>query len=85
MTKILDYKLLEHTNVVKWSEYKKTINFVYHNFSVVKNISRYVVSCGNTLEELALNVVVDKVSNEKIQAGNLPYALFQEIMSRKEY
>ena len=81
----LDCKLLEDTNIIKWSEYKKTINFLYHNFSVMKNISRNVISCGNTLEELALNVVVDKVSNQKIQAGNLPYALVEKIMSQKEY
>lgn len=32
----------------------------------VSKYIRCVVSCGNTLKELALDFIVDKVSNEKI-------------------
>ena len=40
-------------------------------------LSKYVVSCGNTLKDLALNVVADNFSTEKIQAANLPQSLVQ--------
>ena len=51
----------------------------------VSKYIRCVVSCGNTLKELALDFIVDKVSNEKIQNANLLCSLVQEIMRRKEY
>ena len=51
----------------------------------VSKYIRCVVSCGNTLKELALDFIVDKVSNEKIQNSNLLCSLVQEIMRRKEY
>lgn len=84
VTQILEWTLPSEPYFIKWSEYEKTVNFVC-DVAGVRYMSKYVVSCGNTLQELALNIVVDKFSAEKIQTSNLPYSLVQEIMNRKEY
>ena len=87
VTQVLDCKLLEVSKYIRWSEYKNTLDFIYFDSkdSRVLYISIYVVSCGNTLKELALDFIVDKVSNEKIQNANLLCSLVQEIMRRKEH
>lgn len=68
---------------IKWSEYEKMVNFVCQGPDGFC-LSKYVISCGNTPKELALNAVVDNFSTEMIKAMNLPQSLVQEIISQKK-
>ena len=83
VTQILECTLDKVTRII-WSEYEKMINFICDGPDG-HCLTKYVVSCGNTLKELALNVVADNFSTEKIQAANLPHSLVQEILNRNKY
>lgn len=75
VTQILECTLDKVTRII-WSEYEKVVNFICDGPDG-HCLSKYVVSCGNTLKDLALNVVADSFSTEKIQAANLPQSLVQ--------
>ena len=83
VTQILEWIFNERPRI-KWSEYEKMVNFICDSADG-HCLSKYVVSCGNTQKELALNAVGDNFSIEMIQAANLPQSLAQEIMSQNKY
>lgn len=83
MTQILECTLDKVTRI-KWSQYEKVVNFICDGPDS-HCLSKYVVSCGNTLKDLALNVVADNFSTEKIQAANLPQSLVHKILSQNKY
>lgn len=74
----------------KWSKQDRMINMKVEAKCPTSNTYqpcylRYSVFNGMTLKNLALNIVAESFSLEKIQSSNLPHSLVQEILIGKMY
>ena len=86
VSQVLEYTLPDSTGEnFKWSKQGKMLNVVCSSHPDQSWYLKYALYRGQTLKELALNVVVEVFSIKKIQASNLPHSLFWEIVTRKTY
>ena len=71
--------------ISKWSKQDRMLNVVWSSHPDQRWYLKYALCRGQTLKELALNVVVEVFSIKKTQVSNLPHSLFREIVTRKTY